>query len=65
MSGHILSKKLLSIFALVILLASASVSCGGGSPCPTLTTLSMAEGDVFVMKARTNDLGTSDWSGWT
>jgi hypothetical protein len=56
MSGHIMGKKLLSIFGLVILLASASVSCGGGSPCPsTLTILSIAEGDVFVLKAHTND----------
>ena len=56
MRGHITGKKLLSIFGLVILLASASVSCGGGSPCPsTLTILSIAEGDVFVLKAHTND----------
>jgi len=54
MSGHILSKKLLSIFALVILVTSASVGCGGGSPCSTLTTLSTAEGDVLVMKVGTN-----------
>jgi hypothetical protein len=51
------AKKLLAIFALAILVTSASVGCnGGGSPCPsTLTILSITEGDVLVMKAGTND----------
>jgi len=54
MRGHIMCKKLLSIFGLVVLITSVSVGCGGGSPCSTLTTLSMAEGDVLVMKVGTN-----------
>jgi hypothetical protein len=50
-------KRLLSVLALIILVASTVVGCGGGSPCPpTLTILSITEGDVFVMKA-----GTDDW----
>jgi hypothetical protein len=51
-------KKLLPMLVLTILVASALVGCGGGgSPCPpTLTILSITEGDVFVMKA-----GTDDW----
>jgi hypothetical protein len=49
--------KLLSILVLSILVASILVGCGeGGSPCSTLTILSITEGDVFVMKA-----GTDDW----
>ena len=49
--------KLLLILALSILVASTLAGCGGGSPCPsTLTILSITEGDVFVMKA-----GTDDW----
>jgi hypothetical protein len=52
-----MGKKLLPILALTILAASTFLGCsGGGSPCPsTLTMLSIAEGDVFVMKAGTND----------
>jgi hypothetical protein len=52
-------KKLLVVFALTILVASTLVGCGGGgSPCSTLTILSITEGDVSVMKA-----GTNDWTG--
>jgi len=52
-----MAKKLLSIFALTILVASTVVGCGGGggSPCSSPTILSIAEGSVFVMKAGTND----------
>jgi hypothetical protein len=52
-------KRLLSVLALIILVASTVVGCGGGgSPCPpTLTILSITEGDVLVMKA-----GTDDWA---
>jgi hypothetical protein len=40
-----MTKKLLSIFALAILLTSASVGCGGGSPCSsTLTIVSITDG---------------------
>jgi len=46
-------KKLLSILALSILLAATSAGCES-SPS-TLTILSITEGDVFVMKAGTND----------
>jgi len=46
-------KKLLSILVLSILVASTLVGCS--QPC-TLTILSRAEGNVFVMKA-----GTDDW----
>jgi VCBS repeat-containing protein len=50
-------KKLLPILALFVLLASASVGCSGeSSTTSTLTILSITEGDVFVMKA-----GTDDW----
>ena len=50
-------KKLLSILALAILMASTVVGCGEGSPCPsTLTILSITEGEVLVMKE-----GTEDW----
>ena len=48
-------KKLLSILALTILIASTLVGCGQDSPS-TLTILSITEGNVFVMKA-----GTGDW----
>jgi VCBS repeat-containing protein len=50
-------KKLLLILALTILIASTFVGCGQASSNPsTLTILSITEGDVFVMKA-----GTDDW----
>ena len=50
-------KKLLPILVLFILVASALVGCGQASSTPsTLTILSITEGDVFVMKA-----GTDDW----
>jgi hypothetical protein len=50
-------KKLLLILALTILVVSTVVGCGGGSSCPsTLTILSIATGNVSVMKA-----GTDDW----
>ena len=49
-------KKLLSILALTILVASSLVGCGQDSPS-TLTILSITEGDVFVMKA-----GTDSWT---
>jgi hypothetical protein len=47
-------KKLLSILALTILVASSLCGCGQGSPS-TLTIISITDGDVFVMKAGTND----------
>jgi VCBS repeat-containing protein len=51
-------KKLLSILALVILATSTLVGCSGApSNSSTLTILSITEGDVFVMKA-----GTDDWT---
>ena len=51
-------KKLLSILALTILVASSLVGCGQASSTPsTLTILSITEGDVFVMKA-----GTDSWT---
>jgi hypothetical protein len=49
-------KKLLIVLTLTILVASIVVGCGGGSPCSTLTILSITEGDVSVMKE-----GTGDW----
>jgi len=49
-------KKLLSILALSILVASTVAGCGGGSPCSTLTILSITEGELFVMKE-----GMDDW----
>jgi VCBS repeat-containing protein len=50
-------KRLLSILALTILVASALVGCSEApSDSSTLTILSITEGDVFVMKA-----GTEDW----
>jgi VCBS repeat-containing protein len=50
-------KKLLSILALTILVASALVGCGQASSTPsTLTILTITEGTVFVMKA-----GSDDW----
>ncbi len=50
-------KKLLSILALSILVASTLIGCSQGSPCPsTPTILSITEGNVSVMKA-----GTDDW----
>ena len=51
----IMRKKLLSIIALTILVASSLVGCGQDSPS-TLTIISITDGDVFVMKA-----GTDDW----
>ena len=48
-------KRLLSILVLSILVASTLVGCGS-SPS-TLTVFSIAEGDVFVMKA-----GTDSWT---
>jgi hypothetical protein len=55
----VVANRLLSILALIIVVASTTVSCGGGSPCPsTLTILSIATGNVSVMKA-----GTNDWTG--
>jgi hypothetical protein len=50
-------KKLLLIFALTILIASTLIGCSQVSSTPsTLTILSITEGDVFVMKA-----GTDNW----
>jgi hypothetical protein len=49
-------KKLLLILASTILVASIVVGCGGGSPCSTLTILSITEGEVSIMKE-----GTDDW----
>ena len=50
-------KRLLTLLVLSILVTSTSVGCGQASSTPsTLTILSITEGDVFVMKA-----GTDDW----
>jgi len=50
-------KKLLSILALTILVASTLVGCSGASSTDsTLTIFSITQGDVFVLKA-----GTDDW----
>ena len=51
-----MSRKLLLILALTILVASIVVGCGEGSPCSTLTILSITEGEVLIMKE-----GTGDW----
>ncbi|MGB5925687.1 MAG: cadherin domain-containing protein [Dehalococcoidia bacterium] len=51
-------KKLLSILALAILVTSTLVGCSEApSNSSTLTILSITEGEVFVMKA-----GTDDWT---
>jgi len=51
-------KRLLSVLALIILVASTVVGCGEGSPTPsTVATLSEIEGDVSVMEA-----GTDSWT---
>jgi VCBS repeat-containing protein len=50
-------KRLLTLLVLSILVTSTLVGCGQASSTPsTLTILSITEGDVFVMKA-----GTDDW----
>ena len=50
-------KRLPTLLVLSILVTSTSVGCGQASSTPsTLTILSITEGDVFVMKA-----GTDDW----
>jgi VCBS repeat-containing protein len=51
-------KRLLSVLALIILVTSAVVGCGEGSPTPsTVATLSEIDGDVSVMEA-----GTDSWT---
>jgi len=51
-------KRLLSVLALIILVASTVVGCGEGSSTPsTVATLSEIEGDVSVMEA-----GTDSWT---
>jgi hypothetical protein len=51
-------KKLLSILVLIVIVASTLVGCSGsGTPCSTLTILSVTDGDVLVMKEGTNDWG--------
>jgi VCBS repeat-containing protein len=51
-------RRLLSVLALVILVVSTVVSCGGGSPTPsTVATLSEIEGDVSVMES-----GADSWT---
>lgn len=48
-------KRLLSVLALIILVASTVVGCGDGSPTTsTVATLSEIKGDVSVMKAGTD-----------
>ena len=50
-------RRLLSILALIILVVSTVIGCGGGSATPSVVaTLSEIEGDVTVMEA-----GTSNW----
>jgi VCBS repeat-containing protein len=50
--------KLLSILALVVLVTSTLVGCSGApSDYSTLTIFSITQGDVFVMKA-----GTDEWT---
>jgi hypothetical protein len=51
-------RKLLSIIALAVLVTATSVGCSDApSTASTLTIFSITEGDVFVMKA-----GTDDWT---
>ena len=51
-------KRLPSVLALIILVASTVVGCGEGSPTPsTVATISEIEGDVSVMEA-----GTDSWT---
>ena len=51
-------RKLLSTVAVIILVTSTLVGCGGESPIPsTVATLSEIEGDVSVMEA-----GTDSWA---
>ena len=51
-------RKLLSIIALAVLVTATSVGCSDApSTASTLTVFSITEGDVFVMKA-----GTDDWT---
>jgi hypothetical protein len=52
-------KKLLSILVLTVLVTSALAGCSGDAPSTssTLTIFSITQGDVFVMKA-----GTDEWT---
>lgn len=51
-------KRLPSVLALIILVASTVVGCGEGSPTPsTVATISEIEGDVSVM-----EVGTDSWT---
>jgi hypothetical protein len=52
-------KRLLLIIALTVLVTSALVGCSGDAPSTssTLTIFSITQGDVFVMKA-----GTDEWT---
>jgi VCBS repeat-containing protein len=53
-----LPRRLLSILALIILVASTVIGCGGGSATPSVVaTLSEIEGDVTVKEA-----GTDTWT---